>query len=44
MIQRTKRPLTHVAFYFSQLQYPEDDEDGQSEEGDGSNSPKPFER
>ena len=34
----------NVAFCFSQLQYPEDDEDGQSEEGDGSNSPKPFER
>jgi len=30
---------------FSQIQYAEDDEDAQSEEGgDGSDSPKPFDK
>jgi len=29
---------------FSQLPYVEDDEDGQSEEDDGSDSPKPFDK
>jgi hypothetical protein len=31
-------------FFILFSQYVEDDEDGQSEEGDGSDSPRPFDR
>ncbi len=29
---------------FSHIQYVDDDEDGQSEDADGSDSPKPFDK
>lgn len=32
------------SFIFSHLQYGEDEEDGNSEDGDRSGSPKPFEK
>jgi hypothetical protein len=35
---------TFLFSFFSQFQYVEDDEEGRSEDGDDSDSPKPFDK
>jgi hypothetical protein len=39
-----KIKFRYVICLFSQIQYVEDDEDGRSDDGDGSDSPRPFDK